>query len=164
MLHGDSSLRKFFCCTSLRMGLVRFILCVIIVSASGLLKHGNACGKYHISNSNDPSHESFYIDGKLVDRYYFCKALQDYHEKRCFDTYNVRNQYCPSLGIIKLQIYSYLIKNILYWYIIYSRILQRSCLCLQEENPWRLWLEKETTGVIMMENLWMKRVKMERWY
>ncbi|KAL8497817.1 hypothetical protein ACS0TY_021235 [Phlomoides rotata] len=83
------------------MGLVWLILFIIvettIVSASVLLKHGKACGEYHISNSNDPSQESFYIDGKSVDRYFFCKALQGYHERQCFDTDNVRNQYCLSL-------------------------------------------------------------------
>lgn len=88
------------------MGLIRLILFVIVetivVSASGLLKNGKACGEYHISNSNDHSHESFYIDGKLVDRYFFCKTLQDYHERRCFDTEKVRNQYCPSLEKLPL--------------------------------------------------------------
>lgn len=110
---GDSSLREFLCGCSLKMALVLLILLMLvestIISASGLLKHGKACGKYHISNSHDPSHEFFYIDGKLVDRYFFCKALRDYHEMQCFVTENVRNQYCRSLGIIELRFLNYLV-------------------------------------------------------
>ncbi|KAH6819161.1 Calcium-dependent lipid-binding family protein [Perilla frutescens var. frutescens] len=83
------------------MSLVLLTLCLLvestITSASGLLKHETACGEYLITNSHNPSHELFYIDGKLVDRYFFCKALHDYHERQCFVPENVRNNYCQSL-------------------------------------------------------------------
>ncbi|KAI3446867.1 hypothetical protein Pfo_003532 [Paulownia fortunei] len=86
------------------MALVLLILFVLVQSPiiSGLLKHGKACGTYHVSHLDDPSHELFYIDGKLVDRYFFCKALRDYQERHCFLTKNVRNQYCRSLDKLPL--------------------------------------------------------------
>lgn len=74
-----------------------------ITAASGLLKYETACGKYDVSDSNDPSHELLSIDGKLVDRYFFCRAMRDFHERRCFVPEDVRNKYCQSLGIIKFQ-------------------------------------------------------------
>lgn len=92
--------------TPLRMSLVLFILFVLVqsprTSASSLLKHEEACGTYHINHVDDPNHELFYIDGKLVDRYFFCKALSYYQERNCFLTEIVRNQYCRLLGIMKL--------------------------------------------------------------
>ncbi|XP_057803972.1 calmodulin-binding receptor-like cytoplasmic kinase 3 isoform X1 [Salvia miltiorrhiza] len=88
------------------MGLVLLTLCLLVEStvtaASGLLEHQTACGKYHISNSDDPSHELFYIDGKLVHRYFFCKAMRDYHERQCFVQENIRNKYCQSLEKLSL--------------------------------------------------------------
>lgn len=78
------------------MGLVLLTLCLLVESAaSGLLEHETVCGKYHVSNSNGPSLQLFYIDGKLVERYLFCKAMRDYHERQCFV---LRNKYCQSLG------------------------------------------------------------------
>ncbi|KAK4431773.1 Calmodulin-binding receptor-like cytoplasmic kinase [Sesamum alatum] len=83
------------------MALVLLILFTLVQSpmifASELLKHGEACETYHIGHLDDPTHELFYINGKLVDRYFFCKTLRDYHERQCFISENIRNQYCQSL-------------------------------------------------------------------
>ncbi|KAI3443886.1 hypothetical protein Pfo_000551 [Paulownia fortunei] len=79
------------------MALVLLSLFVLVqsprISASGLLKHGKACGTYHISNLGDPRHELFFINGQLVERYFFYKILRDYHKRNCFITEYVRNQY-----------------------------------------------------------------------
>ncbi|KAK6151707.1 hypothetical protein DH2020_014342 [Rehmannia glutinosa] len=78
--------------------LIHFVLVLSpIIYASGLLKHGEDCGTYRVSHLDDSSDELFYIDGKLVDRYFFCKSLRDYHERHCFLNKSVRNQYCRSL-------------------------------------------------------------------
>ncbi|GFP83611.1 calmodulin-binding receptor-like cytoplasmic kinase 3 [Phtheirospermum japonicum] len=84
------------------MAVVLLIIFVLvqspIISCSRLLKHGEDCGAYHISHLDDPSRELFYIYGKLVDRYFFCKSLRDYHVRHCFLTKNVRKHYCRSVG------------------------------------------------------------------
>ncbi|PIN02695.1 Serine/threonine protein kinase [Handroanthus impetiginosus] len=96
----------FVCGFLSRIALPLLILFVVvqlpITSASRLLKHGKACGTIHIGHLDDPSHELFYIDGILVDRYFFCKALIDYHKRHCFITQNVRNRYCGSLDKSRL--------------------------------------------------------------
>lgn len=68
---------------------------------SDLLKDSNTCGTYHIGYSDDSKEKLFYINGELVDRYLFCKALKLYQKNRCLITRNVRHQYCSlnySLG------------------------------------------------------------------
>lgn len=160
------------------MALVLLTLYLLVEStisdASGLLKHETACGKYHISNSNDPSHELFSIDEKLVDRYLFCRAMHNFHERRCYVPENVRNKYCQSLGTIKFQFFevsplpiSYLysidvyshLDFILYNYILYPCILQRNCLCFLGENPFAMLLEKEIVELVLIKRLW-GRMKM----
>lgn len=88
------------------MKLVLVTLCLLVGStltaASGSLEHETGCGKYHVTNSDDPSSQLFYIDGKLVERYLFCKAMHEYRESKCFVHENVRDKYCQSLGTIKL--------------------------------------------------------------
>ncbi|XP_047952041.1 calmodulin-binding receptor-like cytoplasmic kinase 3 [Salvia hispanica] len=85
------------------MGLVLLTLCLLVESAaSGLLDHETDCGKYHVSNSNDPSRQLFYINGKLVERYLFCKAMRNHHERQCFVQDNIRNKYCQSLEKLPL--------------------------------------------------------------
>ncbi|KAL3629677.1 hypothetical protein CASFOL_026899 [Castilleja foliolosa] len=84
------------------MALVSLILFVLmqspIISSSRLLKHGEDCIAYNISHLDDPSRDLFYIDEKLVNRYFFCKSLRDYHVRRhCFLTKNVRKHYCQSI-------------------------------------------------------------------
>ncbi|KAL3623973.1 hypothetical protein CASFOL_032789 [Castilleja foliolosa] len=83
------------------MAIVLLILFVLvqspIIHSSRLLKHGEDCGAYDISHLDDPSRELFYIDGKLVDRYFFCKSLRDDHLRHCFLTKNVRKHYCRSI-------------------------------------------------------------------
>ncbi|XP_011078417.1 calmodulin-binding receptor-like cytoplasmic kinase 3 [Sesamum indicum] len=88
------------------MALVLLILFMLVQSprifASELWKHGKACGTYHISHLDDPGHELFHIDGKLVDRYFFCKTLRGYHERHCFIPENIRDRYCQSLDKLPL--------------------------------------------------------------
>ncbi|KAG6421157.1 hypothetical protein SASPL_117706 [Salvia splendens] len=82
------------------MGLVLLTLCLLVESAaSGLLEHETDCGKYHVTNSNDPSRQLFYINDKLVERYLFCKAMRDDHGRQCFV---LRNKYCRSLEKLPL--------------------------------------------------------------
>lgn len=140
------------------MALFLLILFVLLqprtISASGFLKHEKACGIYHISHLDDPSHELFYINGKFVDRYFFCKALRDYHGTDCK---NLGSEYCLQIGIIKLWITCFLFCHFLFhsrrkifivsWsyncmyafgivnVVKNSCILQTSCLCWLEENP-----------------------------
>ncbi|KAK4391561.1 Calmodulin-binding receptor-like cytoplasmic kinase [Sesamum angolense] len=88
------------------MALVLFILFMVVESprifASELLKHGRSCGTYQISHLDDPIHELFYIDGRLVDRYFFCNTLRGYHERLCFIPENIRDRYCQSLDKLPL--------------------------------------------------------------
>ncbi|KAL0315549.1 UNVERIFIED_CONTAM: hypothetical protein Sradi_5433100 [Sesamum radiatum] len=72
------------------------------IFASELLKHGRSCGTYQISHLDDPIHELFYIDGRLVDRYFFCNTLRGYHERLCFIPENIRDRYCQSLDKLPL--------------------------------------------------------------
>lgn len=97
---------QYFCCISLKMALVLLSLLLLVqsprISASGLLQHRKACGTYHISYLGNPDRELFYIDGNLVEKYLFCKALRIYHENHCLVTRNIGNQYCGlefSLGL-----------------------------------------------------------------
>ncbi|KAL0337497.1 UNVERIFIED_CONTAM: Calmodulin-binding receptor-like cytoplasmic kinase [Sesamum calycinum] len=73
-----------------------------LIFASELLKHGRSCGTYQISHLDDPIHELFYIDGRLVDRYFFCNTLRGYHERLCFIPENIRDRYCQSLDKLPL--------------------------------------------------------------
>lgn len=97
---------EILCITSLKMTLLLLYLFVLVQSTratgSPLLKHGLACGRYHVSHLGDPSHALFFIDGELVDRYVFCKTLKDYNERSCFLEIKVENQFCGldiSLGM-----------------------------------------------------------------
>ncbi|XP_027067028.1 calmodulin-binding receptor-like cytoplasmic kinase 3 [Coffea arabica] len=64
------------------------------LSASGLLIDSNTCGTYHIGYSDDLKERLFYIDGELVDRNLFCKALRFYQENHCLIRGNARSQHC----------------------------------------------------------------------
>lgn len=78
-----------------------------IISASGSWEHRKACVTYHISALYDSSQELFYIDGTLVDKYFFCNAIRINLANHCFITGNVRTRYCGlgfSLGMLH-QIY-----------------------------------------------------------
>ena len=93
--------------TSLNIIVVVLRLLVLVqlpgLSASGLLIDSNSCGTYHIGYSDDLKERLFYIDGKLVERNLFCKALKFYQENHCFIRGNARNQHCSlydSLGKI----------------------------------------------------------------
>ncbi|KAL2500668.1 Calmodulin-binding receptor-like cytoplasmic kinase 3 [Forsythia ovata] len=64
------------------------------ISASGSLEHTKTCVTYHITILLDSSRELFYIDGKLVDKYFFCNAIRMNLANHCLFTGNVRTQYC----------------------------------------------------------------------
>ncbi|CAA0819932.1 Calmodulin-binding receptor-like cytoplasmic kinase 3 [Striga hermonthica] len=68
-----------------------------ILSASRLLKRGEDCGAYRFHHSDDPNLELFYVDGKLVDRYFFCNSMINYHENHCLITEYARKKYCRSI-------------------------------------------------------------------
>ncbi|XP_022886203.1 calmodulin-binding receptor-like cytoplasmic kinase 3 [Olea europaea var. sylvestris] len=89
---------QYFCCTSLKMAFILLSLLLMMqsprISASGMLQHRKGCGTFHISYLGNPGQELFYIDGKLVDKYFFCEALRIYQANHCFVTRNTRNQYC----------------------------------------------------------------------
>ncbi|KAL2482652.1 Calmodulin-binding receptor-like cytoplasmic kinase 3 [Forsythia ovata] len=85
------------------------------ISASGLLQHTKACGTYHISYLGNHGQELFYIDGKLVDKYFFCEALRIYHGNHCFVARNIRNQYCGlefSLDELPLEVGRKFLQNV----------------------------------------------------
>ncbi|XP_022845282.1 calmodulin-binding receptor-like cytoplasmic kinase 3 isoform X1 [Olea europaea var. sylvestris] len=87
-----------FCSSSLRVVLVLISILLLLQSprvfASGSLRNSKACGIYHISYLGDPNQELYYLNGKLVEKYYFCKALETYSAKDCFRTRNLRNHNC----------------------------------------------------------------------
>ncbi|CAI9765779.1 unnamed protein product [Fraxinus pennsylvanica] len=87
-----------FCGSSLRVVLVLTSILLILqtprILASGSLRNSKACGTYHISYLGDPNQELYYLNGKLVEKYNFCKALETYRAKHCFLTRNLRNQNC----------------------------------------------------------------------
>ncbi|KAL3535915.1 hypothetical protein ACH5RR_004376 [Cinchona calisaya] len=64
------------------------------LSASGFPKGSYTCGTYHVGYSNDPKERLFYINGEVVDRHLFCKALKVSQENHCLIKGNVRHQYC----------------------------------------------------------------------
>ncbi|XP_022871555.1 calmodulin-binding receptor-like cytoplasmic kinase 3 [Olea europaea var. sylvestris] len=110
---------QYFCCISLKMALVLLSLLLLVqsprISASGLLQHRKACGTYHISYLGNPDRELFYIDGNLVEKYLFCKALRIYHENHCLVTRNIGNQYCGlefSLDKLPLEVGRKFLRNV----------------------------------------------------
>ncbi|GMP60209.1 hypothetical protein CsSME_00023177 [Camellia sinensis var. sinensis] len=83
---------------SLRMALVvlSFVLVVQLprVSASQLSIQSQVCGTDHISYSSNSGNDFFYINGKLVDKNLFCKALKLYRANHCFMTEDDINHFC----------------------------------------------------------------------
>ncbi|KAA8522972.1 hypothetical protein F0562_009395 [Nyssa sinensis] len=83
---------------SLRMAVIVLSLLLLVqlpqIFASGLLIQSKACGTDHISYFSNPGHELFYINGKLMDKDFFCEALKFYHAKHCFVTGSFGSHYC----------------------------------------------------------------------
>ncbi|KAI8023902.1 Calmodulin-binding receptor-like cytoplasmic kinase 3 [Camellia lanceoleosa] len=83
---------------SLRMALVvlSFVLVVQLprISASQLSIQSKVCGTDHISYSSNSGNDFFYINGKLVDKNLFCKALKLYRANHCFMTEDDINHFC----------------------------------------------------------------------
>ncbi|XP_052198807.1 calmodulin-binding receptor-like cytoplasmic kinase 3 [Diospyros lotus] len=89
---------KFRCNISLRMAVIiwSFLLVVQwpIIFASELLVQLKVCGTDHISYYSNLDHDIFYINGKLLDKDLFCKALQVYHANHCLITGDLVNHLC----------------------------------------------------------------------
>uniref|UniRef100_A0A5B6YHN6 non-specific serine/threonine protein kinase n=1 Tax=Davidia involucrata TaxID=16924 RepID=A0A5B6YHN6_DAVIN len=83
---------------SMRMAVILLSLLLLVqlpqIFASKLLIQSKACGTDHISYFSSPGHELFYINGKLVDKEFFCEALKSYHANHCFITGSFGSHYC----------------------------------------------------------------------
>ncbi|KAI8570655.1 hypothetical protein RHMOL_Rhmol01G0052700 [Rhododendron molle] len=79
---------------------VSFFLVVLSqrIFASGLPIQSKYCGSDHISYLSGSSHDFFYINGRLVDKYLFCNALKYYHANHCSITDDDLNHLC-GLGL-----------------------------------------------------------------
>ncbi|CAI9100883.1 OLC1v1038072C4 [Oldenlandia corymbosa var. corymbosa] len=71
------------------------------LSASNALEDLNRCGRHHVGYPHDGNEILFYINEELVDRRFFCKALNIYHENHCFVREGLRNRFC-SLSLDEL--------------------------------------------------------------
>ena len=70
--------------------------------ASGLEVKSKICGADHIAYSNLCGHELFYLNGALVDKVLFCKALQLHYADHCVFEGYTGTDYCGlnlSLGM-----------------------------------------------------------------
>ncbi|KAL7168471.1 hypothetical protein ACSBR2_038833 [Camellia fascicularis] len=89
---------EFRCKLSLRMELVflsfLLVLQLPIIFASGLPIQSKVCGNDDISYSRNSGYDFFYINGKLVDKDLFCKALKFHHANHCFITADDENHFC----------------------------------------------------------------------
>ncbi|KAK9268832.1 hypothetical protein L1049_000596 [Liquidambar formosana] len=81
-----------------------FILLLLVqlprIFSAGLVIESKICGGDLITYSNSYGHELFYIDGYLVDKELFCKALKFHHENHCVNEGYIGSNYCgldPSL-------------------------------------------------------------------
>ncbi|OMO73159.1 hypothetical protein CCACVL1_17432 [Corchorus capsularis] len=62
--------------------------------ASGLEVKSKICGADHIAYSNLYGHELFYLNGNLVDKVLFCKALQLHYADHCVFEGYIGTDYC----------------------------------------------------------------------
>lgn len=88
-LRGNISLRK-------ALVVVSFLLVVQSrrIFASGLSIQSKFCGSDHISYLNGSSLDFLYINGRLVNKYLFCKALKSFHANHCFVADDDLNHLC----------------------------------------------------------------------
>ncbi|XP_058181612.1 calmodulin-binding receptor-like cytoplasmic kinase 3 isoform X3 [Rhododendron vialii] len=91
---------------------VSFFLVVLSqrIFASGLSIQSKYCGSDHISYLSGSSHDFFYINGRLADKYLFCNALKYYHANHCFITDDDLNHLC-GLGLSLVDSVSSLVMN-----------------------------------------------------
>ncbi|XP_073018262.1 calmodulin-binding receptor-like cytoplasmic kinase 3 isoform X1 [Primulina eburnea] len=99
---------------SLRLSLLKIALTFLsllvlvkspVTSASEFSKQRKACGTFHVRHVGDFGHELFFVDGKLVDRYIFCDALESDHGRHCFFSRNIGKEYCGlDLAVEKLHL------------------------------------------------------------
>ncbi|KAE8691352.1 Calmodulin-binding receptor-like cytoplasmic kinase 3 [Hibiscus syriacus] len=62
--------------------------------ASGLEVKSKICGSDHLAYSNPFGHELFYLNGNLVDKVLFCKALQLHYANHCLFEGYTGTDYC----------------------------------------------------------------------
>ena len=94
------------CVNSSRMAAYMFSLLLFMqlsrFFASGLEVKSKICGADHIAYSNLCGHELFYLNGALVDKVLFCKALQLHYADHCVFEGYTGTDYCGlnlSLGM-----------------------------------------------------------------
>ncbi|GLU09627.1 hypothetical protein SLE2022_264760 [Rubroshorea leprosula] len=90
------------CISSLRMAAALFCLLLFVqlpvIFATGFEVQSTICGADHISYSNSYGFELFYLNGNLVDKDVFCKALQFHHANNCPLKGNLEGDSCK-LGL-----------------------------------------------------------------
>lgn len=74
------------------------LLCLVqlqtlFAKSNGLLGE-NDCGVLSVSLWSTRGRALFYLNGELVDKGLFCKALQLYDSNHCFSFKKLRNRYC----------------------------------------------------------------------
>ncbi|GAV83585.1 Pkinase_Tyr domain-containing protein [Cephalotus follicularis] len=83
---------------SLRMASAMFSLLLLVqlprIFASGLVIQSKVCGADHIAYLNSYGHELLYIDGNIVDKDSFCKALHAYNGYQCIVGSYPASNYC----------------------------------------------------------------------
>ncbi|KAK2644899.1 hypothetical protein Ddye_020094 [Dipteronia dyeriana] len=83
---------------SLRMVGAVFSLLLILqlpgIFASGFVLQSKVCGTDHLAYSNSNDLELYYINGNIVDKVSFCKALQFHYANHCDFKAYFRSTYC----------------------------------------------------------------------
>ncbi|KAK1549405.1 hypothetical protein Q3G72_001584 [Acer saccharum] len=64
------------------------------IFASGFVLQSKVCGADHLAYSNSNDLELYYINGNLVDKVSFCKALQFHYANHCDFKAYFRSDYC----------------------------------------------------------------------
>ncbi|XP_057967245.1 calmodulin-binding receptor-like cytoplasmic kinase 3 [Malania oleifera] len=62
--------------------------------ASGLLIQSKICGEDRITHTNSSGHELFYINGRLIHKKLFCKAIKFYYANNCSVEEYLGSGYC----------------------------------------------------------------------
>ena len=125
----------------LRMAAVVFSLLLLVqlprILASDLGIQSKVCGTDHVAYLNSHGYELFYINGDVVDKDVFCKALKVYYANNCVFEGHPGSNYCGlnlPLGMCYIKL--------LIWggFLIHSKkififsLWQLSCLQTQEEK------------------------------
>ncbi|XWS17096.1 hypothetical protein CRYUN_Cryun33cG0038600 [Craigia yunnanensis] len=97
------------CINSSRMAAYMFSLLLFMqlsrFFASGLELKSKICGADHIAYSNLCGHDLFYLNGALVDKVLFCKALQLHYADHCvFEGYTATDYCGLDLSLVDLSL------------------------------------------------------------